>query len=1036
MADKKVAVILTGDSSGAVRSIKLTQEELDKLGKKSKETESSIADYAKKAASSFGSVAVSVAKYGAAAGLAAAGIAGALVKSSIDAADATNILAGKLGITTESLSKLQYAAKLADVEQASLESGLKKLSRTLVDAADPASAAAKAFSAIGLSAAEIIKLPADVQLQKIADALGQVENASERSARAQEIFGRSGADLLPLLNEGSGAIKAYGDELERLGGVIDSDFAQKAAQFNDNLDRMKTAVQGVGFALAEEAIQPMEDFTNEIVRLAQDPESIEAIVEGIKNIGLAAKVTGQILAGLAGDLKDLFTRDLEEVQTEIINVSQMLESLQKIEQRGGTVDAREKQRWQDKLDALQKERAELKMLVIERKFDNVESGNSVTAARKEAASRKETTGAIKQQTVATKELTAAEKERREDEMASIFAKAESDKGLYETTAATKSLTTAIVEQKEVSDPWAQAMVGAVERIDAAFADAWRNIGDGWGGLLDGMKDALSQWLAEMAHMLITKPLIAQLSAGFTGGGTGGIGGASNLLSLGKTGMSWLTGAGGTGFGLGASVGNAYGYMGDAFSALGLKGPANAAMNQSFGYSGATGFEAARGIGTNLVAGYAGSQLTASLYGGRESTGYGSVVGGTLGSIYGPIGTFVGSAVGEALDRALSGSDFSGKRVKLGVMTGSSAAGLEGSRTLASGLQIGNITRRAGDAGLSDEQIQSYLGAFDTLDATLTQIARGAGANVDFSKIALAGMPQSYDGGTSGQAFFGSLAKGELRDTLTKAPDEFVRQWLVAIDDELSTRVKGILGDTAGKTAEELIGLFGFAVDIDRLLSIDVIKAAQDSAESASRTIMDAYDESTAALVDLAQQYDGTTGSMTALTDALAGQKEVAAVLAQQYQALEAQISGTFGSAIDYIRESVMSDEALYQQRRDQILYLTNALTGATDPAQIGRAVSMIDSLSRDAYGRLSPEQQQGMAAEFVSFLEQAQQLAQSRVDAGQDSLAAREKAVQEAVNLEVMSGAAQVQQAAANTFAGAVAQFTAVVGSLQSEVNV
>jgi len=143
-----------------------------------------------------------------------------------------------------------------------------------------------------------------------------------------------------------------------------------------------------------------------------------------------------------------------------------------------------------------------------------------------------------------------------------------------------------------------------------------------------------------------------------------------------------------------------------------------------------------------------------------------------------------------------------------------------------------------------------------------------------------------------------------------------------------------------------------------------------------------------------------------------------------------------GSAIDYIRESVMSDEALYQQRRDQILYLTNALTGATDPSQISAGVSQIDRLARDAFGMLSPEQQASMAGEFVTFLEQAQQLAQSRVDAGQDSLAAREKAVQEAVNLEVMSGAAQVQQAAANTFAGAVAQFTAVVGSLQSEVNV
>lgn len=997
MAEKKftTALLITGDGSGAQKAIKLTADQLDALQKKTGETNVGFKEWE----AGIGKAAMAASKWAAGATLAAGAVAASMIKSAIDSAEATGILAGKLGITTEALSKLQYAAKLSDVSQASLETGMKKLARTLTDAASGSAAATKAFDALGLSAEEIINLPADEQLGRIADALNAVENASQRAALAQKIFGRGGVDMLPLLAEGQKGIAALSAEAERMGVVISEDMAKKSQQFNDSVDRLKAAVSGIGLEMAAFVVGPLADFSEGLLAAFKGPAlgDLDRIADKLK--GLRNQLDGMVAGRMGG------TKQADELRAQI----KALEELQK---------------------------ASLNVA-----FANVESGNSAKVLAKENRDldtvNKALSTSTDKLTTSTKALTAAEKERREDEMMSIFAKAESDKGLYETTKAIESQTTAIIVQKAEADPWAAAMTGAVERIDAAFADAWRNIGDGWGGLLDGMKDALSQWLAEMAHMLITKPLIAQLSAGFTtGGSAGGLGGASSLLSLGKTGYSWLTGAGGTGFGLGASVGNAYGYMGDAFSALGLKGPANAAMNQSFRYSGATGFEAARGIGTNLVAGYAGSQLTASLYGGRESTGYGSVVGGTLGSIYGPIGTFVGSAVGEALDRALSGSDFSGKRVKLGVQTGPTVNGSDNRRTLESGLRIGDVSKRADDAGLSDEQINSYLGAFDTLDATLTALARASGATVDLSGVTLGGTRQKYDGGRTPEGFFGSMAKGEMRDTLTKAPDEFVRQWLVAIDDELSSRVKGILGDTAGKTAQELIGLFGFAVDIDRLLSIDVIKAAQDSAESASRTIMNAYDDATAAVVDLAQQYDGTTGSMTALTDALAGQKEVAAVLAAQYQALEAQISGTFGSAIDYIRESVMSDEALYQQRRDQILYLTNALTGATDPAQISRAVTMIDSLSRDAYGRLLPEQQQSMAAEFVTFLEQAQQLAQSRVDAGQDSLEARERAVQEAVNLEVMSGAAQVQQAAANTFAGAVAQFTAAVGSLQSEVNV
>ena len=77
----------------------------------------------------IGSAAVGAAKWAAAAGAAAAGGVAVLLKSSIDMADQTGILAGKLGITTEALSKLQYAAKLSDVSQAALESGFVQMGR-------------------------------------------------------------------------------------------------------------------------------------------------------------------------------------------------------------------------------------------------------------------------------------------------------------------------------------------------------------------------------------------------------------------------------------------------------------------------------------------------------------------------------------------------------------------------------------------------------------------------------------------------------------------------------------------------------------------------------------------------------------------------------------------------------------------------------------------------------------------------------------------------------------------------------------------
>jgi hypothetical protein len=1017
MAEKKftTAILITGNSDGAQKAIKLTQEQLDALDKKTKDSTASFTKWGE----SIGGAAAGAAKWAAAAGAAAAGGVAVLIKSSIDMADQTGILAGKLGVTTEALSRLQYAAKLSDVSQQSLESGMKRLSRTLTESAAGTGEAAKAFEALGLSAKDLINLPVDQQLGAIGDALNTVENASQKAAIAQQIFGRSGVDLIPILKEGTAGIRSMGDEAERFGAVISGDMAASAMQFNDNLDRLKVAASGLGLSLAEQALPYLESFTEELVALAQDKETMDGIVSGLSLIGEAAVGMATSFGKAGAAIQAWRTTSLEEVQAQIVETVRLMETERKWYQ-----NPEMRRNLDEKLAALMKQRDALKLLVVEQKFANVESGHSAETTKKEVAQRRDAVTVTRALTGATKELTQAEKDRREDEMMAIVQMGEADKGLYEAKKAVEGTTAAIVAQKAEADPWADAMTGAVERIDAEFANAWLNIGGGFDGLLDGMKDALERWLAEMAHALITKPLIMNIGASLGMGGSG----MSSLVSGGGL-LSKIPGIGG------------------AFSPGGLAplfgqwGVNSGIMNQSFGAGGMgppqTSFSLS-GLGMNLGAGLAGNYLADSLFSGRDSTGYGSAVGGLAGSWFGPIGTGVGAFVGEAIDRALSGSDFTGKRVKLGIGTGSMVDGgdWENSRTLSSGLRVGNLTRRAGDAGLSDEQINTYLSAFDALDATLTGIARAGGADVDFSKIALAGMPQSYDGGTSGQAFFGSLAKGELRDTLTKAPDEFVRQWLVAIDDELSQRVKGILGDTAGKTAAELIGLFGFAVDIDRLLNMDVLKQAADNAEAATRTIYDLYGDATANVVDLAQTFDGSADSMASLTQALIDQKTIASQLAQQYVDLAAATAGLISDTRQSFIEDTLTRDELYASKRMGVFLTSGALQGETDPAKIAALSKQGVDLTREAWGLLTPEERKAMLPEFLGFLGNFEGQNNSAIASGQELLASREAATAAAVDLELLGTAANVQNVAATKMTAAVDTFAAWVANLPASIQV
>lgn len=330
----------------------------------------------------FSQVGVAAAKWSA--GLAAAGVAasGALVKTAIDSADATNILAQKLGISTEALSKLEYAAKLSDVSQASLEGGLKRLTKTLVDAQDPASKAASALGSIGLSSRELLSLPADEQLGAIADALARVQNQSERAAIAQRVFGRSGVDLLPLLAEGSQGIRALGNELQQLGGVVDGSFADRASAFNDNLDRIATASRGLGFTIADELLGPMNGLGEEIIALASKRETAEGIAAFLRVIGEAALFTvnafamsvngwrmlGQGLQSLAQDLAATnngpAVGDLTRLQERLATVQASLREQERLgfggtsvaeEHRAEIAGLQERIRLSNELEAAQKQ---------------------------------------------------------------------------------------------------------------------------------------------------------------------------------------------------------------------------------------------------------------------------------------------------------------------------------------------------------------------------------------------------------------------------------------------------------------------------------------------------------------------------------------------------------------------------------------------------------------------------------------------------------------------------------------------------------
>ncbi|MBA5956235.1 tape measure protein [Pseudomonas lactis] len=234
------------------------------------------------------------------------------------------------------------------------------------------------------------------------------------------------------------------------------------------------------------------------------------------------------------------------------------------------------------------------------------------------------------------------------------------------------------QNKASATAWGKFTEGAVDRVDDAFADAWKNIDKGFKGFADSLKDGFKQLLAELAHMAITKPIIMQIGASLGVGGLsaqssglfgGSSGGGTDILSLAK-GANQLYSVANSGFGQAISSGWA--------SGDGLFGGLQNAFSGGYGYVGsALGF----GSGAAGAAASSGIAQGAAAYGSQFGTGIGTV------SFPGAASGAAGGAASGAASAGLSGLGAAGYGIG-GAIAGYQQAGVKGAVTGAGGAVAG------------------------------------------------------------------------------------------------------------------------------------------------------------------------------------------------------------------------------------------------------------------------------------------------------------------------------------------------------------
>ena len=222
----------------------------------------------------------------------------ALVNMSVEgAAYADDVLttAEVVGITTDKLQEYMYASELVDVSVETMTKSMAKQIKSMKAVQDGTNLAVEAYEKLGVEAlnADGSLRDSDTVYWEIIEALGKMENETERDAFAMQILGKSAQELNPLINAGAGYMNELGEEARKAGYIVGEDTLEAFGNFDDQLQYLKTGTTAAKNALGTILLPVLTDLAGTGKDLLGQFSSAVLAADG--DIGQIAEIVGKIL---------------------------------------------------------------------------------------------------------------------------------------------------------------------------------------------------------------------------------------------------------------------------------------------------------------------------------------------------------------------------------------------------------------------------------------------------------------------------------------------------------------------------------------------------------------------------------------------------------------------------------------------------------------------------------------------------------------------------------------------------------------------
>lgn len=242
-----------------------------------------------------------------------------------EAADRMGKLAQTTGVSVESFSRMAYAGQLSGVSAEGLSAAMVKLDKAMAEASGGTGKQAQLFAQLGVKVNDASghMRGADAVMKDVADRFASMEDGAAKTALATELFGKAGAELIPMMNEGGVGLAKMADEADRLGITISTGASASAAAFNDNMQKLRMAFQAVGQRAAAELTPALAKLTDQLLsseggaealRMASDvlATTLRVLATGGVIIGAVFEAVGKTLARVASAITNVMKGRFEE----------------------------------------------------------------------------------------------------------------------------------------------------------------------------------------------------------------------------------------------------------------------------------------------------------------------------------------------------------------------------------------------------------------------------------------------------------------------------------------------------------------------------------------------------------------------------------------------------------------------------------------------------------------------------------------------------------------------------------------------------